>query len=109
MKTMHESGQTPFFVRIVLIPLRAQLRLAPIGRARGRKKHDRCPVSDAARVASEERLQTSSDDETLADIAWGADPVSEGGESSDDGAPGAEGDPGRRRDGGGRVVASNVT
>ena len=41
------------------------------------------PASDAARAASEERLQTSSDDETLADIARGADPVS-GGESSED-------------------------
>ena len=40
------------------------------------------PASDAARAASEERLQTSSDDETLADIAQGADPVSGGGESS---------------------------
>ena len=43
------------------------------------------PASDAARAASEERLQTSSDDETLADIAQGADPVSGGGESSEDG------------------------
>ena len=41
---------------------------APIGRARGHKKHDRW-----------------SDDETLVDIAQGADPVSGGGESSEDG------------------------
>ena len=35
--------------------------------------------------ARAERLQTSSKDETLADIAQGADPVSGAGESSEDG------------------------
>ena len=43
------------------------------------------PSSDAARAASEERLQTSSDDETLADIARGADSSGEDPESSEDG------------------------
>jgi hypothetical protein len=47
------------------------------------------PASDAARAqraaARAERLQTSTVDETLVDIARGADPVS-GGESSEDGA-----------------------
>ena len=36
-------------------------------------------------AARAERLQPSSDDETLADIAQGADPVSGAGESSEDG------------------------
>ena len=44
-----------------------------------------CDVRAKQAAARAERLQTSSDDETLADIARGADPVS-GGESSEDGA-----------------------
>ncbi len=73
------------------------------------------PVFDPACAALEERLQTSLDYETLADIAQGADPEPEGGEASADGTPGDddEVEGARLRAGarvnGVRVVAADVT